>query len=206
LSKLNSKTAVVPLILAAGPASRLGYPPALAEFEGQTALHIAVHNCLRAGLHDPVVVLGAQALLVYPAVPSPARVVTNRYWRNGMITSIRAGLRRVAPDAAFLLYPVDLPLLTPQVVRQVVKAYRAAPPETAIVSPLHKNRSGHPVIFAARLRSEFSYARTAREVVERDPARVKLVRVNARAIYTDFSTSAELRRLQRAFTRRGRRM
>lgn len=196
---------IVPIILAAGPAPRLGYPAALAEFGRRTALEIAVHNCLRAGLRNPVVVLGAQALWVYAAVPSSARVVTNHYWQNGMMTSIRAGLRRVAPSAAFLLYPVDLPLLTPAVVREVVDVYREAWRATAIVLPVHRGRAGHPVIFAGGLRNEFLYARTAREVVERSASRVKQVCVESPAIYADFATPAELQRLQRIFARRVRR-
>ena len=42
----------------------------------------------------------------------------------------------------------------------------------------------------------------ARDIVERDPRRVKLVPIHSRAIYADFDTPAELRRLQRAVARR----
>ena len=190
---------IFPIILAAGPAPRLGYPHALAELGGRTALAIAVENCLRAKLKAPIVVLGSQSVRVRATVPRGARVVTNQWWKRGMLTSIRAGLRRVPPGGAFLLYPVDLPLLTPAILRQVVWAFRQRKTGQSIVSPVHRGRLGHPVIFAPEVRRELDYVCTARELVEKDPQRVVLVKVKSPAIYTDFRTPADVRRLQRKF-------
>ncbi len=193
---------VVPLILAAGPAPRLGFPHALAEFGGRTAAAIAVENCFRAGLARPIVVLGWEAAQARRVVPHGVRVVINRRWREGMLGSIRAGLRHVPRNAAFLLYPVDLPLLTPAILRQFVKAFARRRSGQMIVSPVHRGRAGHPVILAAELRRELAHAKTAREIVERDAPRLKLIHVNSSAIYADYNTPSELRRLQRAFARR----
>lgn len=196
---------VVPMILAAGPAPRLGLPHALARFGRRTALEIAIANCRRAGLSTPVVVLGCQAARIQRAVPPGVRVVVNRCWRSGMLSSIRAGLRHVPQGAAFLLYPVDLPLLTPAILRRLLRAFARRRPQQVVVSAIHRARAGHPVIFGPEVRAELAHARTARDVVERKPPRVKLVPVDSRAIYADFDTPSELRRLQHAFTRRSRR-
>lgn len=193
------------MILAAGPAPRLGVPHAAPEFGGRTAAAIAVENCIRAGLPRPVVVLGWKAAQARRAVPRGARVVVNRRWRKGMLSSVRAGLRHVSRGAAVMLYPVDLPLLTPTILRRLVRAFARRHDVQMIVSPVHRGRAGHPVILAAELRGEIERALTAREVVERDPLRVKLVRVNSRAIYADFDTPEELQRLLRAFARPGKR-
>ncbi len=166
---------------------------------------IAVENCRRAGLALPVVLLGYQAARVRRALPPGARAVVNRRWRDGMLGSIRAGARRAPQGAALLLYPVDLPLLTPAILRRLARAFARRRACEWIVSPVHRGRSGHPVILAAGLRGELARARTAREVVERDARRVKLVRVASAAIYTDFDTPAELRQVQRAFLRARRR-
>lgn len=203
-SLAHTRLELVPVILAAGPAPRLGFPHAMAEFGGRTAVAVAVENCVRAGLRRPVVVLGCKAQLVRHRVPHVARVVISRRWRDGMLASIRAGLRHVPRGAAVMLYPVDLPLLTPAILRRLVSAFASRRAGQAIVSPVHHGRAGHPVILAAKLRDELRHARTAREVVEHDPRRVELVRVSSRAIYTDFATPADLRRVQRAFARRRR--
>lgn len=203
-SLAHTRLQVVPLILAAGPAPRLGFPHAVAEFGGRTAVAVAVENCVRAGLRRPVVVLGWKARLARRTVPHVARVVISRRWRAGMLSSIRAGLRHVPRNAAVMLYPVDLPLLTPAILRRLVSAFASRRAGQTIVSPAYRGRAGHPVILAAELRDELRHARTAREVVEYDPRRVELVRVSSRAIYADFATPAGLRRLQREFARRRR--
>jgi CTP:molybdopterin cytidylyltransferase MocA len=203
-SKPRAQVRVIPIILAAGAAPRLGLPHALAEFPAGTALAIAVENCARAGMGKPIVVVGCAADQVRDSVPHGLRVVVNRRWREGMLSSIRTGLRRVPRDAAVMLYPVDLPLLTAGILQRLARAFTGRRAGELIVSPVHRGRAGHPVILAAELRSELARARTAREVVERDAGRVKLVRVNSAAIYRDFDTPAELRRLQKAFKARDR--
>lgn len=205
-SRKRRVPSVVPIILAAGAAPRLGSPHALARFGRRTVIEIAIANCRRAGLSGPIVVLGCDAPRVRAVVPPAklpgARVIVNRRWRAGMLSSIRAALRQVPRTAAFMLYPVDLPLLTPEILSRVARSFVNRPPAQTIVSPVHRGRAGHPVIFAPELRRELARARTARDVVERDPRRIKLVRIHSRAIYTDFHTPAELRRLQRIFARR----
>ncbi|MGH9795749.1 MAG: nucleotidyltransferase family protein [Candidatus Acidiferrales bacterium] len=195
----------MPIILAAGAAPRLGSPHALARFGRRTAIEIALANCRRAGLGRPIVVLGCDAARVRAAVPPTklrgARVIVNRRWRAGMLSSIRAAMRHVPRTAAFLLYPVDLPLLTPAILRRIARAYAKRKREQVIISPVYSWRAGHPVIFAPELRPELARTRTARDLVERDPRRVKLVPIHSRAIYADFDTPAQLHRLQRAFAR-----
>lgn len=192
----------MPVILAAGPARALGFPKALARFGRRTALQLAVGNC--AGLARPVVVLGWRADQVRPAVPRRARVVVNRNWPSGQLTSLLAGLRLVPRGAACLLYPVDYPLLTPGLVRQLARAFQARERREAVVVPLFRGRSGHPVILSATLRRELARARTAREVVEGQPDRVRRVRVRTSAIGRDFGTPASYQRLRRAFRHRHR--
>lgn len=197
---MPKRVPIFPMILAAGPAPRgLGCPHALAEFGGRTALAIAVENCLRAKLKAPIVVLGSESVRVRAALPRGAQVLTNQWWKKGMLTSIRAGMRRVPPGAAFLLYPVDLPLLTPAILRQVARAFDRRKAAQSIVAPVHRGRAGHPVIFAPEVHREFEYVRSARELVEKEPQRVMLVKVASPAIYTDFRSRADVRRLQRHF-------
>lgn len=194
---------VVPVILAAGACSRLDFPQALARFGNRTAVEIAVGNC--AGLPPPVVVLGSQAKRIRPAVPRPAQVVVNRRWRAGQLSSLLTGLRRLPREAAFLLYPVDYPLLTRALVRRLVHAYRTRRPPCQIVAPAFRRRPGHPVIFSPELRGEFERARTAKEVLYRDSRRVRLLPVATAAVHQDFHDSASYRLRRRKFRRRAAR-
>ncbi|MGH9805005.1 MAG: nucleotidyltransferase family protein [Candidatus Acidiferrales bacterium] len=204
---MKRKTAIVPIILAAGPeirgprrsaATELLKP--LARFGRKTALEIAVENC--AGLARPVVVLGYQAARVRPAVPRGAAVVVNRRWRAGQLGSLLAGLRRVPPGAAFVLYPVDYPLLTRADIQRLAKAFRARRAGMEIVAPVFRGRSGHPVLFSPALRAELEKARTAKEVVLRDRRRLRLAPAGTSAIWLDFRTPAAYRRRLRTFLSR----
>lgn len=194
---MRKQPQIVPIILAAGRSTRLGFPKPLARFREKTAVQIAVENC--AGLGRPVVVVGFQAARVRRAVPAGARVVVNRAWPAGQLGSLLAGLAHVPRASPFLLYPVDYPLLTRAVIRRLVAAFKARRPEQAIVAPVFRGREGHPVIFSAEIRDELPNARTAKDVVSRDRRRVKLVPVNTPAIWRDISSPATYRQRLRDF-------
>ena len=188
---------IVPIVLAAG-ASDLEFPKALARFGGRTALEIAVENC--AVLEAPVVVLGSDAERVREFAPPGARVVVNANWRAGQMSSLQAALAEIAPAADFMLYPVDYPLLTRPVIEKLAAAFRARLTGQAIVIPKYKNRGGHPVIFAAELRAEFEQSQTARDIVYREAARVRVVPVATAAIWRDLDSPAAYRARVREYT------
>lgn len=188
------------VILAAGRSARGNVLKPLARFEDKSALEIAIENC--AGLARPVVVLGHQAARVRRAVPRGVSVVVNRRWRAGQLGSLLAGLRRVPAGAAFMLYPVDYPLLTRTEVQRLTKAFRARRAGEEMAAPVFRRRSGHPVLFSPAMRAELKRARTAKEVVFRDRTRLRLVPVGTEAIWQDFRSPASYRSRLRAYARR----
>jgi molybdenum cofactor cytidylyltransferase len=191
------KERIVPIILAAGRAERLGFPQALGEFGGRTAIEIAVDTCARLG--RPIVVLGDAAERVRRVVPRGTRVVVNRRWRSGQLSSLLAGLRLVPRDAAFLVYPVDHPLIGRRTIDRLARAFAERRADEKIVMPRRGKRAGHPVIFSAELRSELEKAKTAREVSYRDSARVRFVDLETKAIWEDFDSPASYRRVAKRF-------
>ncbi len=191
---------IVPILLAAGSSERLGIPRPLAVFGRRTALEIAVANC--SGLARPVVVLGCDAAAIRPRVPRGVRVVSNRRWRSGQLGSLLCALRHVPLGSAFLLYPVDQPLLQRRTIRKLVRAFRTRRPHQEIVLPRKGKETGHPIVVAARLRHEFRKARTAREVIYRDRKRIREVAVRTTDILADFATPESYRACLRKFRAR----
>ncbi len=157
-------------------------------------------NC--AGFPEPIVVLGCHAARVRAAVPRGARVVIHRGWRAGQLSSLRAGLRRVPRRAAFLLYPVDFPLLTARITRRLADGFERVHARQAIIVPVFRGRAGHPVIFSPAVRAELLKACTAREVVEKNPARVRRIAVKTPAIWMDFDRPVSYRACKRMFSKR----
>jgi CTP:molybdopterin cytidylyltransferase MocA len=190
---------IVPIILAAGSSKHLAFPKPVAKFGGKTALQLAVENC--EGLSQGIVVLGCDARRVRSAVPSGVRVIFNRRWREGQMSSIRCALGHVPLGCAFMIYPVDHALLRKRTVQMLVAAFYKRHAGVEIVMPRHNQRLGHPIIVAATLRDEFFSAETARQIVYRDPGRNLVVQVRTSTIYEDFDTPQSYRRCLRRFLR-----
>jgi len=191
---------IIPIILAAGSSHRLEFPKPLAEFAGETAVRIAVENC--SSLGRPLVVLGCNAKRVRPAVPRAARVVVNKCWRDGQLSSLLRALERIPASGAILIYPVDLPLLRKRTIQQLVRAFRNRKFFQEIVMPRHKRTHGHPIIISAALKSELAEAKSAREVVYRIQERIRSVAVDSSEIYEDFHTPETYRKCLRKFKAR----
>jgi CTP:molybdopterin cytidylyltransferase MocA len=194
---MRKREQIFPIILAAGPSHHLPFPKPLAMFGGKTALAIAIENC--AKLERPLVVLGCDAERVRRAVPRAAQVVLNRGWRRGQISSLRRALKHIPADAAFLIYPIDQPLLMRKTIQQLVRAFRTRQESQEITIPRHGSLFGHPAIVSGKLRAEFFTSKTAREVIYRLPARVRAIEVQTRAIFTDFDTAESYRLSLRKF-------
>jgi len=197
---MRKREKIFPIILAAGPSDHLPFPKPLAMFGGKTALAIAMENCAR--LERPLVVLGCDAERVRRAVPRAAQVVLNRGWRRGQITSLRRVLKQIPANAAFLIYPIDHPLLKRKTIQQLARAFQTREESQEIVIPRHGSLYGHPAIVSGKLRQEFFKSKTARDVIYRLPSRVRAIEVQTRAIFTDFDTPESYRLCLRKFKSR----
>jgi CTP:molybdopterin cytidylyltransferase MocA len=140
---------VVAIVLAAGEGRRMGGPKALLPLGESTFLSRACHLFARPGIASVVAVLGAEAERVRRAagIPAEATVAVNDRWREGMLTSVWAGLD--AAEAFFadavLLHPVDNPFVAPATIEAVVAALNRG---AEIAVPSHAGRRGHPAGFA----------------------------------------------------------
>jgi CTP:molybdopterin cytidylyltransferase MocA len=188
---------IVPIILAAGSSKYLAFPKPVAKFGGKTALQLAIENC--EGLSQGIVVLGCDAGKIRSAVPGGVRVVLNRRWREGQMSSLRCALDDAPSGCAFMIYPVDHVLLHKRTVQTLVAAFCKRREGIELVVPRHNQRFGHPIIVAATLRHEFFFAETARQIVYRDPSRNLVVQVRTSAIYEDFDAPQSYRRCLRRF-------
>ncbi|MEU5992557.1 nucleotidyltransferase family protein [Spirillospora sp. NPDC047418] len=107
------------LLLAAGEGRRLGRPKATLELDGERLVDRGVATLRDGGCSPVLVVAGAAQLEVIGAV-----VVPNPGWREGMGSSLRAGLAALPPACpAVVVALVDQPLVTPAAVARLVAAY-----------------------------------------------------------------------------------
>jgi molybdenum cofactor cytidylyltransferase len=158
------------VILAAGESRRMGEPKALLRLRGKTFIE---HLCA-ATRHPRVelmrIVLGADALEIQAQLPSipPESFLINSDWRKGQLSSIHAAIHNLpeGETEGVLLCPVDHPLISAQLVGQLIAEFDAS--RKPIVLPTFRGRRGHPVIFSAALFGELLAASPeigARQVV-----------------------------------------
>ncbi|HVV12860.1 nucleotidyltransferase family protein [Amycolatopsis sp.] len=134
------------LLLAAGAGRRFGRPKALVELEGKPLLLRALRVLTDAGCAPIRVVLGAQAEDARALLPDPSIAVYAEDWATGMGASLRAGLRALPEADAVLVHLVDLPGVTPEVLRRMLE--HSSPDVVARAS--YDGEPGHPVLFGRR--------------------------------------------------------
>lgn len=145
------------LILAAGLSSRLapaGEFKPLADLCGATLLSRCAEGFRAAGVGELLCVCGHRAGEVRAeATRLGLACVDNPRFAEGMFTSVQAGLAALPPewDACFVL-PVDIPLVRPATLRQLLERFREAP--AAVLHPVFAGRRGHPPLIAARHRAD----------------------------------------------------
>jgi molybdenum cofactor cytidylyltransferase len=201
---------VTPIILAAGESRRMGSPKALLDFDGVTSLAMVLDTCLRSDAAMPVLVVGQKESEVMAGIPAgfTLRVAVNARYQLGQTSSLKAGIRALPAEAdAFLLYPVDVPLIRVSTVDALILAGAAAEGAVApagapvtsrrpIVIPTFRGRRGHPALFHRSLVSEFLALgddEPAHTVVRKNAARVFEVPVEDESILTALNTPEEYR-------------
>lgn len=193
------------VILAAGASSRMGRPKAELPLgsSGETVLSRGIKTLLEAGLPAVVVVAGAHVDAVRAAL-SPrerrVRLVEHPGWAQGQLSSLLAGLEAVADDQleAVLVTLVDVPLVTPDTVRAIVRAWRAS--RAPIVRPASGGRHGHPVIFDRAVFGDLRAADPAvgaKAVFATHRARVLDVEVRDPGAFLDLDTPEDYQKAQR---------
>jgi molybdenum cofactor cytidylyltransferase len=97
-----------------------------------------------SGIHDIRFVLGHRAHDVIPVLKKAGvSWIVNEAYRTEMLNSIRVGVGRPAPDsAAFLVLPVDIPLVRPQTLRSLMDVF--GKDTRRIVYPAFMGERGHP--------------------------------------------------------------
>jgi molybdenum cofactor cytidylyltransferase len=147
------------IILAAGASTRFGQPKQLLDWKGQPFVRAVAMTALQAGLSPVIVVTGASAKEVEPAVQGlDVSVIRNEEWAAGQGGSIVAGIRTLLDSpvslhaertgaagvggAVFLL--ADQPQVTTSIIRALVE--RHAQGLYPIVAPLVVDRRANPVL------------------------------------------------------------
>jgi molybdenum cofactor cytidylyltransferase len=182
--------AVAAIVLAAGSSTRMrGANKLLAEIGGKPLLRRVVERVLAAHIREVVVVTGHEQAKTESALGGLAvRFVHNPAHRDGLSTSLRAGIAALSPSASgALVCLADMPEVDPGLIMTLLMAFS---PEHGkdIVVPVVGGRRGNPVVIGrrhfaalARLTGDIG----ARPLIERLPEAVVEVEVAGDGAFLD---------------------
>lgn len=140
------------VILAAGASTRMGQPKQLLPLNGVTLLERIIQTALATKVSQVVVVLGANAALIQPAIAAlPVSIVHNANWSAGMSTSLQTGLAylQALPVSVHAIVTLlcDQPYVSADLIHQLFTAFETT--ASPIVATTYGNTIGVPALFAA---------------------------------------------------------
>jgi molybdenum cofactor cytidylyltransferase len=146
---------ILPIILAAGDSTRMGYPKALLPLGEELFITRILRVLQNAELPRPVIILGRAATVIQPRIQGwTADIRINPDPDRGQLSSIQLALEKIGPEyEAGMIWPVDQPAVSEDLVRRLAQLFLLS--ESRIVCPTCGGKRGHPAIFHSELFAEF---------------------------------------------------
>ena len=138
------------LLLAAGASSRMGKPKQLLPAGGTTLLDRVLFEALRSDLEGIVLVLGFEARAIAEGLKTDLRhpklrIIENRNYRQGMGSSLAAGLAAAEKDfEAVMVLLGDMPHVTAGLINLLLRRYLQS--GTSLAALTSGGKRSHPVI------------------------------------------------------------
>jgi molybdenum cofactor cytidylyltransferase len=176
------------VVLAAGASTRFGSAKQLVRVGGRPLLHTAVTRAAEVTGNALIVVLGSGAAALAPLLKhSPGSIVVNQEWREGLGSSIRAGVARLpAACSGVLLVLADQAAVTADDLKRLAGTWRKQP--QYIAAALYAGTIGAPAIFPRSAFGELAALRGdagARVILRRNADRVVRVPMPSAALDVD---------------------
>jgi molybdenum cofactor cytidylyltransferase len=192
---------IVAIVPAAGMSTRMGRNKLLLTFNGQSLIARAVDTLLAAQVDQVVVVLGHEAEKVRAELQGKSAVfVENPNYREGLSTSVRAGLGAVPAEAeAIMICLADQPLLQTADVDLLIGAFAEAKANhKSFVVPFFRGQRGNPVVLDSLYREAILDVVGdvgCRRVIKHNPDRVYAVEMETDHVVRDVDTLEDYERL-----------
>jgi molybdenum cofactor cytidylyltransferase len=188
------------ILLAAGSATRMRTDKLQLRYKGQRVIDRAVAPFVASRLIDEVVVVVRPDFRLSLDDPK-CRVVVNADHREGMATSLRAGVSAAKETAdAFVVSLADMPELSAEIIAAVLEAFcRSGKP---ILVPVYQGCHGHPVVFGRSCREDLLRLHGdvgARLMIREHPELVEYFPTQDRAVVYDVDTAEDVALKQMVF-------
>jgi len=161
----------------------------------------AVRQCaetlISSGIADVVVVLAPSGQEIEGAINDlPLNIDFNEDPESEMADSVRSGLRVLDPSSTGILICLcDHPLVSPETVKTLIRFHGEFPDK--IIIPAYNGKKGHPTLFPAAAIAEMAEGIALKDVIRKDPKRVRQVDVADEGVVLDMDTMEDYRMISR---------
>ncbi|HSB33972.1 MAG TPA: nucleotidyltransferase family protein [Nitrospirota bacterium] len=182
------ETPVSALLLAAGSSSRMGQIKQLLKLGDKTVIRRCSDALVGGGVNEIVVVIAACRGGLAPHLRGlPVSIAVNETPYSDMAESVRIGLKQIRHYTSSVLVCLsDNPLVSAETVRSILREHQAFPGK--IIVPEYDGRRGHPSLFPRNILDEIFTGVTLRDIVRKDPSRVRPVTVGDEGVVLDMDT------------------
>ena len=138
------------IILAAGLSSRMKQFKPLLTIGSETITRRLISTFLSNDV-EVYLVTGYRGNELKKAIQNmEVTIIENKDYEKGMFSSVQAGVRALKPGhKAFFVNPVDMPLVSPTTIKQLIAAYEIH--SGKIVYPMYRGDYGHPPLLPMTL-------------------------------------------------------
>lgn len=182
------------IILAAGESKRMKVPKMLLPFNGKPMIEKVIENVTGSEVFRTLVVLGSYRDEILGSISHlPISHCYNENYKKGMLSSVQCGFKDLPLNTdAVLVFPGDQPFIEPDVINQIIGAYRET--GKGIVIPVFRRKRGHPLLI------DFKYKDVVAKLPEDEGLRfladmykedVLEVKTNSPGILKDFDTKED---------------
>ena len=184
------------LLLAGGSASRFGSNKLLARLPGDERVGLQAAQRIADAVDSLIVVTRAGDDTTRECFSQAGfDVVECADADRGMGHSLRCGVRRSMQARAWMVALGDMPHVETATVKRVIRRFDET---DAIIVPNYRQRSGHPVLFPARYRSdllELSGDEGARPILRFCAAEIKWIETDDPGVLFDIDEPSDLTRM-----------
>ena len=145
------------IVLAAGASQRMGRPKPLLPFDRETCLSLVLDACFSSLATETILVLGGDSEAIRAEALRYAQmrrvssfdIVVNGRPERGQTSTLKVGLETMSGRSdAFVVMPVDMPLVTAREVDALIQVFEQKPRGRSIFIATHEGHRGHPALFA----------------------------------------------------------
>jgi len=178
------------ILLAAGEGKRMRDLKPLLPINSTTFIECIIKK-LKIVCEETIVVLGYQSsTIIKKADLSGVKVVFNREYRKGQLSSLQVGLKEISKDIeGIIMALVDQPLVKEETYKKLKNKFLEY--EKSIIIPTFGDKRGHPTIFSNFFFKELMNAPLdigARYVIKNYPPYVITVPVEDRGVIININT------------------